>query len=67
MTKSIHPPLHKLRRIMVDGAEDKIEILGPSLVILTVQEATNFAVAINREATKAKHDFITYLTRELSE
>jgi hypothetical protein len=58
---------HKLRRIMVDGQEDRIELLGPSLAILTAQEATNLAVAINREATRAKHDFIEHLTRELSE
>ena len=58
---------HKLRRIIVDGQEDRIELLGPSLVILTAQEATNLAVAINREATIAKHDFIEYLAKELSE
>ena len=70
---------HKLRRIKQVDGEDKIEFLGPSLVILTAEEATNLAVAINREATKAKHDFIDnltpfttctvfkYLTRDLSE
>jgi len=58
---------HKLRRIKQVDGEDKIEILGPSIVILTAEEATNLAVAINREATRAKHDFIEHLTRELSE
>jgi hypothetical protein len=54
---------HKLRRIKIDGQEDKIELFGPAIAILTTQEATNLAVELNCEATRAKHDFIDYEDR----
>jgi hypothetical protein len=47
---------HRLRRVKVDGQEDRVELLGPAKAILTREQATELAVALNLEATRVKHD-----------